>query len=223
MMDYEAAWRLQTRLVAARKTKQLGSDVIMILQHPQVFTLGRRGGRENLVVPEAFLQSRDIAVVPAERGGNITYHGPGQLVVYPIMDLAARRLAVDDFVTLLEEVMIRTADSWGVAAERNALNRGVWIGSSKLGSVGIAIRKGISFHGMALNISTDLEPFGWINPCGLHNVAVTSLEQASGLKISMDAAITQFKAHFQAAFALELVPVALEELAHVIREGGSGH
>jgi len=211
-MDYEAAWHMQTSLVAARKARRLSSDVIMVLEHPPVFTLGRRGGRENLMVSEAFLQERRIPVFQAERGGNITYHGPGQLVVYTIMDLAARRLAVVDFVTMLEEAMIRTAGAWGVTAVRNAMNRGVWIGSSKLGSVGIAIRKGVSFHGLALNVSTDLEPFAWINPCGLHNVAVTSLEQELCRQIAMADVRAQFRAHFQAIFTLELVPVDFEKL-----------
>ncbi len=105
---------MQTRLVAARHTQDLTSDVIMVLEHPPVFTLGRRGGRENLMVSEAFLQQKRIPVVQAERGGNITYHGPGQLIVYAIINLAARRLAVVELVTLLEEVMIRTSGLWGL-------------------------------------------------------------------------------------------------------------
>ena len=217
-MEYEAAWHMQTQLVTARKARQLPSDIIMVLEHPSVFTLGRRGGRENLMVSEAFLEQKNIQVVQVERGGNITYHGPGQLVVYAIMDLGARRLAVVDFVTLLEEAMLRTAAEWGVTSARNSLNRGVWVGSSKLGSVGIAVRKGISFHGLALNISTDLAPFTWINPCGLQNVAVTSLEQESGQSIDMADVRKKFQAHFQALFEVELKAVDLNTLKQFTNE-----
>jgi lipoate-protein ligase B len=216
VMDYETVWQMQTRLVAARKAGDLASDVIMVLEHLPVFTLGRRGGRENLMVSETFLQQRRISVVQVERGGNITYHGPGQVIVYAIMDLAARRVAVVDLVTMLEEVMIRTAGLWGVAATRNPLNRGIWIESSKLGSVGIAIRKGISFHGLALNVDIDLEPFAWINPCGLQNVSVTSLEQQSGQRISMADIYEGLKEQFQAVFGFRLVPVDLKKLRRMI-------
>jgi len=221
-IDYETAWRMQTRLVAARKTQDLTSDVIMVLEHPSVFTLGRRGGRENLTVAETFLQEKCISVVQVERGGNITYHGPGQLIAYAIMDLAARRLAVVDLVTMLEEVMIRTAALWDVVATRNPLNRGVWIESSKLGSVGIAIRRGISFHGLALNVNIDLEPFGWINPCGLQNVSVTSLAQQSGQPISMSDVKKDLKEQFQTVFGFGLVPVELKALGRMIGDAGLG-
>jgi lipoate-protein ligase B len=207
---------LQTRLVAAKQARRITSDVVMMLEHPPVFTLGRRGGRDNLTVAETFLQQKGISVVQVERGGNITYHGPGQLIVYAIMDLKARRLAVVDFVTLLEEVMIRTADEWGVTAERNPLNRGVWVGPRKLGSVGIAIRKGISFHGLALNIRTDLEPFTWINPCGLPNVGVTSLVQASGQDIAMTAARRKATQHIASIFDIDLAPIDLPDLQNLM-------
>lgn len=212
LMEYEAAWRLQTRLVEARKAQRLASDVVMVLEHPPVFTLGRRGGRDNLTVAETFLQQKNVAVVQVERGGDITYHGPGQLIVYVIMDLAARRLAVVDFVTLLEEVMIQTAGEWGVSAARNPLNRGVWVGPRKLGSVGIAIRKGISFHGLALNVRTELEPFTWINPCGLQHVDVTSLVQESGQDIPMADARRTVRERIEAVFDLELASIGLRDL-----------
>lgn len=222
-MDYETAWHMQTRLVAARKARDLVADVIMVLEHPPVFTLGRRGGRENLMVSETFLQQKRISVVQVERGGNITYHGPGQLVVYAIVDLAVRHLAVVELVTLLEEVMIRTAGLWGVTATRNPLNRGVWIESSKLGSVGIAIRKGISFHGLALNVDMDLEPFSWINPCGLQNVGVTSLAQQSAQRISMTRVYEGVKEQLQAVLGFNLVPVDLKELGRMVGDEALGH
>lgn len=177
MLDYRTAWDLQVRLVAARKGGIIGSDVLILLEHEPVFTLGRRGGRENLTVSEAFLEEAGVCVLHVERGGNITFHGPGQLVGYPILDLQAAGLSVTGYVERLEEVMIRTAAEWGVVAERNSLNRGVWAGGRKLGSVGIAIRRGISFHGFAFNVKPSLKPFGWINPCGLKGIEMTSLER----------------------------------------------
>lgn len=212
MTAYEPVLRLQTELVAARRAGDLGNDVLLVLEHAPVFTLGRRGGRENLTVSAAALDRRGIEVLQAERGGNITYHGPGQVVAYPIFDLAARRLGVDAFVTGLEEVMLRTARQWGVTAGRDARNRGVWVAARKLGSVGIAVRRGVSFHGLALNAVVDLEPFGWINPCGLKGVQVTSLAREAGRPVTTAAVRGALKTHFEAVFDLSLTAVDPEAL-----------
>ena len=182
---YRTALDLQLAIVAAKTSGQLDADVILCLEHPRVFTLGRRGGRENLCVSDDFLALKGIAVVPTDRGGNITYHGPGQLVVYPIVDLKRRRLNVVDFVSGLEQAMIRTAAHWGIDADTSPVNRGVWLAGRKLGSVGITVRRGVSFHGLALNVNTDMEPFGWINPCGLHQVRMTSLARQLNRPVSM--------------------------------------
>jgi len=206
-LDYRKAWELQRELVAARKSGVLPSDILLLLEHTPVFTLGRRGGRENLTIPEGLLQERGIPVVHAERGGDITFHGPGQLVGYPILDLHAARLTVTDYVERLEEVMIRTAGYWGVRAGRNALNRGIWVGNSKLGSIGIAIRRGITFHGFAFNVNPSLEPFTWINPCGLKGIGVTSLERELSRKLSMREVREQVKQNIQAVFDVELEPM----------------
>ncbi|MGD9239401.1 MAG: lipoyl(octanoyl) transferase LipB, partial [Desulfobacterales bacterium] len=170
-IEYSDAWELQGNLIMARKERILPNDIVLFLEHPAVFTLGRRGGRECMLVSDEFLENAGVQVIQVERGGNITFHGPGQLVVYPIVDLQSAGIKVVDFVSGLEEVMLRTAENWGIAAERNAANRGIWVGPRKMGSVGIAVRRGISFHGLALNVHTDLTPFSWIQPCGLQNVA----------------------------------------------------
>jgi lipoate-protein ligase B len=186
-IDYRAAWGLQAGLVAARREGRLERDLFIFLEHPPVFTLGRRGGRENLVVPEALLEKSGIPVVQVERGGNITYHGPGQLVVYPIIDLQAANLGVTEYVGALETVMIRLAADFGVSAQRDKRNRGVWVGNNKLGSIGIAVRRGVSFHGLAFNANLALAPFGWINPCGLKDVGMTTLACERGAPVSMAA------------------------------------
>ena len=182
---YEDARDLQLRLVDARQHGGLARDTVLLLEHPPVFTLGRRGGRESLLVSEETLARHGIPIVQVERGGTITYHGPGQLVVYPIVHLPGLGIGVVDMVDRLEEVMIRTCRDFGVEAGRNALNRGAWVGMSKIGSIGLAVRRGVSFHGLALNVDPDLQPFGFIQPCGLHGVGVTSIAKEAGRPVAM--------------------------------------
>jgi lipoate-protein ligase B len=213
MVPYSEAWDLQTRLVEARAAGSLPNDVVLVLEHPPVFTLGRRGGRENLLVPEETLRQSGIPIVQVERGGNITYHGPGQLVVYPIVHLPNFGLGVVDMVDRLEEVMIRTCAAWGVAAGRNALNRGAWVGLKKFGSIGIAVRRGVSFHGLALNVNPDLQPFSFIQPCGLKGVGVTSIAQAAGRPVSVEEAVIVAVRHIEAVFGIRLEPQTAEKLA----------
>jgi len=222
VMEYGQILELQHQLVRARKERLLGVDTVLFLEHFPVFTLGRRGGLENLTIPRDFLEGRGIPVFQAERGGNITFHAPGQLIVYPILDLEAAKLGVIDYVTALEEVMIRTAAQWRVTAERNSMNRGVWVGNRKIGSVGIAIRRGVAFHGLALNVNLALEPFSWILPCGLQNVQMTSLALELGREVSMDQVRPAAKKHLEAVFEVELVPVQLSELSNVLEEGYPG-
>lgn len=174
-LEYARALDLQQTLLAAKLTSHLELDRLLFVEHPPVFTLGRRGGRENLTVSEAFLGSRGIEIIQTDRGGNITFHGPGQAVLYPIIDLGRARIGVADFVYGLEEIMRLTVQEFGIQARRDGKNHGLWVGDSKIGSVGISVKKGISIHGLALNVCPDLEYFSWINPCGLENVAMTSL------------------------------------------------
>ena len=213
-LDYGDAWRLQVGLVAARRTPALDADVLLLLEHPSVFTLGRRGGRENLTVPEAFLEKSGIPIFHVERGGDITYHGPGQIVGYPVLHLQAAGLSVTEYVGRLEEVMIRTAARWGVACERNSLNRGIWVGNSKMGSVGVAVRRGVTFHGFAFNVNLDLEPFCWINPCGLKGIGMTSLQKEVGAPLPMDEVRAAVKQSFESVFGVRLMPADLASIAH---------
>lgn len=205
-IDYPEALDLQHRTVDAFTAHRMDTDgVVLLLEHPPVFTLGRRGGQDNLCVSREQLRSAGIRLVHAERGGDITYHGPGQLVAYPIVRLTSTGKGVADFVTALEEAMIRTAGEWGIPAVRNSANRGVWVGPCKLGSIGIAVRKGITFHGLAMNVNTDLTPFGYIHPCGLHGVAMTSFEKELGGPVSMAKARRQLAGHLERVFGIRLV------------------
>jgi len=212
LMDYTRAWKLQSDLVAARLGGLIDRDIILFLEHPAVFTLGRRGGREYLLVGESFLEQTGIAVVQVERGGYITYHGPGQLVVYTIIDLEARRLGVKDFVAALENIMLQTVRTWGLKAQRNTANPGIWIGQRKMGSIGIALRKGVSFHGLSLNVNVDLDPFSWIQPCGLQGVSMTSVKQELGEEIPMDAVHRAVKEGFKSVLNLALDEISYPDL-----------
>lgn len=212
LTEYEDALALQRELVAARKDRLPDRDVVLLLEHPPVFTLGRHGGRENLTATEGFLSERGIRVVQIERGGNITYHGPGQLVAYPILDLNALRLPVKDYVTGLERVMAAAAADQGVVAAGDEKNRGIWVEDRKLGSIGITVRRGISFHGLALNVNTDLAPFNWIHPCGLHNVRITSLQAERGREVEMAAVRKSMIRHLTGMMGREGVPTSLDAL-----------
>ena len=211
-IDYRDAWELQGNLIMARKERILPNDIVLFMEHPAVFTLGRRGGRECMLVSDEFLEKAGVQVIQVERGGNITFHGPGQLVVYPIVDLQTAGIKVVDFVSGLEEVMLRTAENWGIAAERNAANRGIWVGPHKMGSIGIAVRRGISFHGLALNVHTDLTPFSWIQPCGLQNVAMTTMQQETAHKLSLEQVRAVLKAQFEMVFGIKLCTTEYDDL-----------
>jgi len=212
IIDYNEAWMLQSGLVAAKLNNTIDKDIILFLEHPAVFTLGRRGGREYLQVGESFLEQAGVPIVQAERGGYITFHGPGQLVVYPIIDLEARRLGVTEYVAALEEIMLQTVRSWGPNAQRNSANHGIWMGNRKMGSIGIALRKGISFHGLALNINVDLTPFSWIQPCGLEGVSMTSVKRELGQEIPMDEVLQTVKKNFKSILELDLNDISYSDL-----------
>lgn len=212
LTDYREAWDFQHSLLDARKNKILDTDIVLVLEHPPVFTLGRRGGLDHLMVSQAFLEESGIEVVPVERGGDITFHGPGQLVVYPIVNLKEARLRLVDYVFYLEEVMIRTAAEWGIPAERNPMNRGVWVGNRKLGSIGIAVRRGICYHGFAFNANLSLRPFGWIQPCGLHGISMTSLAAELSQEVGMHRVRQAAKRHMEKIFGVELAETTLRDL-----------
>ncbi|RLC06143.1 MAG: octanoyltransferase [Deltaproteobacteria bacterium] len=219
-MDYSEAWEFQQAIVRDSIGKKNSRDIILLVEHPPVFTLGRRGGIENLTVSDAFLKTSGIQVIQVERGGDITYHGPGQMVIYPILDLDRQRLGITELVFMLEEIMIRVSESLGVQATRNPRNRGVWVGDKKLGSVGLAVRKGISFHGIALNVNLSMTPFKWIHPCGLMNISMTSLARELPQRPSMQTVRELTKKHLGDVFGLQLEEVSREMLGEKI--GGKG-
>jgi len=216
VMAYADAWDLQLRLVEARSQGRITQDILLFLEHPPVFTLGKRGGRENLLVSEDMLAQSGIPIVQIERGGNITFHAPGQLVVYPIVHLPGFGLGVVDMVDRLEELMICTCAAWGVTAERNALNRGAWVGLKKIGSIGIAVRHGVSFHGLALNVNLDLKPFCWIQPCGLAGIGMTSIEAEARRPVDVADVKRVMQSEAEAVFQTRLETTPKESLLSLL-------
>ncbi len=174
LVPYRTAWELQQELVAGRQDGTL-PDTVVMLEHPPVYTLGRRASEENVLLDGEQLSSAGIDVVPVDRGGDVTYHGPGQLVVYPIVRLAGQRHVVD-FVRALEEVALGTLARLGVEAERREGLTGVWVGREKLVAIGVRVgAAGVTSHGLALNVDPDLDHFAGIVPCGLATEGVASL------------------------------------------------
>jgi lipoyl(octanoyl) transferase len=172
LADYESTWRAMQRFTAARTAAT--PDEIWFLEHPPVFTLGMNASRAHLLAPG------DIPVVQIDRGGQVTYHGPGQLVVYPLVDLTRAGLGIRDFVTALERAVLELAARFAIAAETRRHAPGVYAGSRKLASVGVRVRRGGAYHGLALNVAMDLEPFGRINPCGYRGLEMTQLSALGG-------------------------------------------
>ncbi|CAG0911236.1 unnamed protein product [Cyprideis torosa] len=193
-MGYRQSHKLQLDSVAAQLAGVEEENIYMV-EHPPVFTLGRNGSTASLLLPEEKIMEAGVEIVATERGGDITYHGPGQLVVYPILNLRKRKIAVSEFISMLEDVMLATATDYGVLANRDARNRGIWVGNRKLGSVGIRIRHGISFHGLALNVALSLEHFRWIQPCGLSGVQMTMLSQQSRQEMSVEEVKSNMRGH----------------------------
>lgn len=175
-LHYTPALALQERLLEAR-IEQAIPDTLLLLQHAPVVTLGRGAKAEHVLHSEAALAALGVELHETGRGGDVTYHGPGQLVAYAIFDLNPDRRDVRKYVTALEEVMIRLAGSYGLHADRIAGLNGAWIGSRKIGAVGVRIRRWVTMHGFAFNVSTDLSAFDLIVPCGIKDKTVTSLER----------------------------------------------
>ncbi len=200
---YDAALRLQRE--AEARVLAGGQESLFLLSHEDVITIGRNAGRKDLLVSEGFLAERGIALCESDRGGKLTFHGPGQLVAYPVMNLVPDRTDVRRYVHDLEETLIRTAADFGVTAGRSALPgrwSSVWVGNDKLAAIGVHLSRWVTTHGAALNVSTDLSRFGLIVPCGIPDGGVTSLERLLAPKPapSLSEVATRFVARFAEVF-----------------------
>lgn len=184
-VPYGEALPLQKELVERRVAGEV-SDTVLLLEHPAVVTLGRAAKEEHLQLSRPLLAERGVEVHDVGRGGDVTYHGPGQLVAYPILDLKPDRQDVRKYVWSLEETMIRTCALHGLSAGRIAGLNGAWIGDRKVGAVGVRISRWVTMHGLALNVSTTLSDFDWIIPCGIQDKAVTSMSAELGRALRVD-------------------------------------
>ena len=203
-MEYLEAWRLQQTL-AQERADGLGHDVLLLLEHPPTYTVGRGGDDGAFLTPSAVLEARGAAVHSVDRGGRVTFHGPGQLVGYPIIDLSEWRRDVHAYLRALEEVLIATLADFGLAAGRKRVYTGVWVGDEKIGAIGVKVSRWVTTHGFALNVTCDLDWFGHIVPCGLRGKGVTSLEQAGGGSPPLTAMAERAAGHFGRVFERRIV------------------
>ena len=222
-MTYTEGLALQQRVVAARKAATIG-DTLLLLEHPPVLTLGRNSKRDNVLASNETLARRGVELHEINRGGDVTYHGPGQLVGYPIIDLRGDlpgkkgpHLGPVDYVRLLEEVLIRACGEFGVMAQRIPKRTGVWtvaggsIQEKKIAAIGVHVSQGVTSHGFALNVTTDLRDFEWIVPCGIADREVTSLEVEASRAPTMEEAINATAKSFGRVFARQMLAVDSEE------------
>ena len=204
-VTYENAMRLQQKLVEMRQRDEI-DDQLLLLEHPPVITLGRSGDERNLLAPPQLLESQRVRFYETTRGGDITYHGPGQIVGYPIVHLGEGHRDIRKYVTRLEEVLIRTVAEYGITATRIEGKRGIWVGSNKIAAIGVRIARWVTSHGWALNVSTNLEHFRLITPCGIQGMGVTSIERETGRSVPLEEVREILSAKFAEIFDRELVP-----------------
>lgn len=201
-ISFDHAWTIQQDLVARRKSNEI-TDQLLIVEHSHVITLGRNAKVDNILVTEDRLADLKVAVCEADRGGDVTYHGPGQIVVYPIMDLGQWKCDITAYVRALELVMLNTVADFDIEAKRVAGCSGIWHQGAKLGSIGVHISRWVTSHGLALNVSTDLDYFDLIVPCGICK-PVTSMERLLGREISQEDVKERLVRHFGKVFSRDM-------------------
>jgi lipoyl(octanoyl) transferase len=225
LIGYAEAYALQKRVAAARKAGAM-EDVLLLCEHPHVITLGRSGRRENLLASEHVLRQKGVEFHATDRGGDITYHGPGQIVGYPILNLGAIRRDVVWYVRMLEEAMIRATAEFGITAERVAGKTGIWVraGNSeeKLAAIGVRISRWVTSHGFAYNVSTDLRNFELIVPCGIADRKATSLEKLLGRNVNEKEVEPRIAKHLGELLGLEMKEASKKELMEKLEHAEQG-
>lgn len=184
--EYEKALEIQYDILKKRQDEYI-EDTLILVEHPPVITLGRQAERAHIIGAEKLLQANGIKIFETNRGGDVTYHGPGQIVGYPIFNIKKSKMGIRQFVENLEEVFIKLLkDKYNISAERNPKHTGVWIGNSKIAAIGLAVKRGITMHGFAFNVNTNLDHFNFIVPCGISDKGVTSVERLTGKPVDFD-------------------------------------
>jgi lipoyl(octanoyl) transferase len=210
--SYAEILELQRRIAAARIAGEISQDVLLVLEHSPVVTLGRSSKEKNLVASKDFLASRGVELYEVERGGDVTFHGPGQLVGYPIIDLKRHKQDLHWYLRQLEQAIISTLEKFGVEAERSTGFTGVWTKGRKIASIGVHARDWVTWHGIALNVSTDLSFFELIVPCGIAGVVMTSIEKETGAAETVEKVAGVFAREMAALFALSPVETSLDAI-----------
>jgi len=211
LIEYRRAWNFQ-REVVATKVKVDFPDILILLEHTPVITLGRRGNYQHIQASPEVLAAEGINIFHVERGGEVTYHGPGQIVGYPILNLKNWTRNVSWYVYNLEEVLIRTLGDFGIKGTRNRLNRGVWVRDSKIGSIGVAITRWVTYHGFSLNVSPNMYHYSLITPCGLSGIQITSLKELLGKEPAQHRVRGGISRYFQQVFDIELARIDMEDI-----------
>jgi lipoate-protein ligase B len=203
IVEFDEALQLQDYLTLARCAGDI-PDTIILLQHPSIFTLGRSAREEEIVVPRSSLDIEGITILQTDRGGSVTYHGPGQLVLYLIFNLKAKGIGIHQYVHNLEEVIIRTLDDFYIESFRDSRYPGVWVGSEKICALGIRVRRWCTKHGLALNVNTDLRYFDYIVPCGILGRGVTSMSKVLGYDVAIEDVASRVLKHCAQIFDLTI-------------------
>lgn len=203
LVEYGEAYRLQKKLHRQRLNGAI-SDTLLILEHPPTVTIGRSGSLENVLVSQKQLSQEGITLFFIERGGDVTYHGPGQLVGYPIMDFSHSGKDIHRYVRDLEEVLLRTLKAFSIYATRDNNHAGVWVDEEEVAAIGLSIRRWVTMHGFALNVNPNLKHFSLINPCGFSDRKATSMSQILGREVHMEEVAKSLVAHFSDVFGMTM-------------------
>ncbi|MFC1914013.1 lipoyl(octanoyl) transferase LipB [Chloroflexota bacterium] len=209
LVDYAETSQLQEELMQLRIEGRI-ADVVLLLQHPPVLTIGASGGEENIIASRNMLDLQDMPIMQTDRGGNITHHGPGQLVGYLVFDLKDRGRDLHQYMRNLEEVVIRTLRDFGIEGSRDHEYPGVWVGQEKICAVGVRVRRWVTKHGFALNVNNNLKAFSYINPCGIIGRQVTSMQRLLGYNLKSEEVISRVSQHLLQIFDIHIEQRALE-------------
>lgn len=220
LMPYEPAFAIQERILEARMRDRLPSTIIL-QENSSVFTIGRTGSRSNILASADELQRLGIEVLEVNRGGDITYHGPGQLIVSPLLYLGDVDLNANQYLHRLEDVLIDLLSTFGIRTYKKKDYPGVWWNQAKIGAVGIAVKHGYTFHGFSLNVNLDLAPFNLINPCGVSQMLITSLHQILGHEIPMAEIKEKLHEIMMETFSLNIRDVSLKEVQEILVSGNT--
>jgi lipoate-protein ligase B len=216
LIEYSEAWKLQRRLHCQRVEGKI-DDVILLLEHPPTITVGKSGILDNVLISREQLAQQGISLFFIDRGGDVTYHGPGQLTVYPILDLRQRGKDVHSYVKNLEEVILRTLKDFSIDGHRDEYHPGVWVNEEEIAVIGLSLRRWVSMHGFALNINVDLKHFSFINPCGFSDRRATSMSKLLGRQVPMQEVINSLISHFYDVFDFRKISGIICEVDSLFR------